>query len=172
MIDVAEIYSHRSLFLSIPAQGRTGKEADLFESAVMFVVVEVVGSRVVGYVKVWPVIVVVIGPHALHSKIVIRVIHSRLFRNVFEGSVATIAKKKVRFARQSPWTTLHRNSTEFAGLVVAAKYRKLVAVHRHVARDKKIHESVPIEVSPRCAGAEAANTQSCFFRDIFELAIP
>ena len=102
----------------------------------MFVVIEVIGPGIVGYIKIRPAVVVVVSPDSLHSEIMIRIVDSGLLGYIFKGPIAAVAKKKVGLARQSPRTALHWNATKPTGFFVAPKLWKFVGVDVHVARDE------------------------------------
>ena len=114
----------------------------------MFVVVEVVRAGVVGDVEVGPVVVVVVGPHALHAEVMIGIVDPGFLGNVFERAVAAIAEEKIGFARQSPGAALDGDAAKLAGLVVTAEHRQLVDVDEDVARDEQVDKSVAIEIAP------------------------
>src|SRR5882762_3726231 len=102
----------------------------------MFVVIEIIGPGIVGYIEIRPAIIVIVRPDSLHSEIMIRIVDAGLLGYIFEGSISAVAEKKIGFSRQSPRTALYRNAAEPAGFFVAPKLWKFVGVNIHVARDE------------------------------------
>src|SRR5437868_3885658 len=114
----------------------------------MVVMVKIVRTSVVGDVQIRPAVIVVIGPDSLHSEVVIGIVHARCFRNILESAISTVTEQEIRFARQSPGTTLHHDAPEAAKLVVTAEFRQLVNVDKDVSGHKKINVPIAIKVAP------------------------
>src|SRR5438132_3573036 len=69
VVVVTEIHSHVPKFQTFATQRNTGQQADVNEYAIMIVMIQIVGYRVVGDQEIGPAIVIVIGPH--HAQAVI-----------------------------------------------------------------------------------------------------
>jgi hypothetical protein len=64
------------LLLPVTTERRTRQQSNVLKCAVALVVVDVVGASIVGDVQVWPAIIVVVGPNALHPEVMIRIVYS------------------------------------------------------------------------------------------------
>src|SRR5882672_10229956 len=171
MIEVAEVYSHRALFLSFPAERRARKQAHLFECAVMFVVIEIIGTCVVSYVQVGPAVIVVVSPGGSQAVVFREVADSCLLGNVLKCPIAAIVEKEVRLALHSPWPALHQETLVAAIMLVAARFRKFVDVYVNIARHEQIDKTISIVVCPSCACCQPIYLQSSALGHVFEFAV-
>src|ERR1700724_567592 len=137
----------------------------------MVIVVEVVRTGVVRDIQIGPAIVVEVAPDALHAEVMLGVVNTGCFGDVLEGTIAAVAKQKIRFARKSPRSTLHHDPAETAKLIIAAEFRQLVDVNEYVPRHKKIDTPIAIEVAPSRSCAKSADRHTGFFGHVFKPAV-
>src|SRR5438105_4437928 len=104
MVHVAEIHAHGALLAAVGAERSARKQANILESSIVIVVVEIIRTRIVGYVQVRPTVIIVVTPHALHAEVVLGIVDSSCFGNILESAVAPVAEEEIGFARQSPGT--------------------------------------------------------------------
>src|SRR5271156_1382605 len=114
----------------------------------MLIAIQIIWSGVICYVKVGPAVVVVIAPGCAQTIIMMGIVHSSLFGNFLEGTIALVVKEQIRFAGHSPRTTLHQHSLEAAKSRIVAEDGKVIDIHVDIARDKKIDFAVAIVIAP------------------------
>ena len=157
---VAERYTHVGLLDSIFGDSYAGFVAELFEVAVAFVVVEVVGLAVVGYEEVKLAVVVEIGPNCGEAEETLRVVDACLFRDFGEGTVAIVVEEGVGIALESSRAALDGDLVVLAGFA-RAEERQVVHVEVDVVWDEEIDEAVAVIVAegeasgPACVFVEA-----------------
>src|SRR5437763_1850082 len=59
---IVPVHSHRALGLAITSEGSAGKHSDFLKRPIVQVVIEIVGTGIVGNVQVGPTVVVVVAP--------------------------------------------------------------------------------------------------------------
>src|SRR5579862_2684823 len=133
--------------------------------------VKIIRASVIGYVKVGPAVVIVIGPHTLHAKVVIGIVNAGLLRNILEGSITTIVKEEVRLSGKAPRSALHGNAAKAASLLIATEDRQLVHVHINVTGHEQVDLAVFVVIAPRRAGAETTDTNTGLLGYILKLAV-
>src|SRR6266576_76224 len=114
----------------------------------MLVAIQIVRASIIRYIKIGPAVVVVIAPHYSHSVVEMFIVHARFFRDVLEGSIASIVKQEIAFTLHTPLSALHQNATETAEFLVAAQFWKLIHIYVDVARNEQIYTAIAIVVSP------------------------
>src|SRR5437588_11724834 len=111
---VAPVHAHGSLLGAVSTQRGTREQSNIFEGSIVLVPIEKIRARIVGHVKVGPAVIVVVSPGRAQAVVVMGIVHSGFFRNLFKGTVTVVMKKQIGFARQSPGTALHQHSLEAA----------------------------------------------------------
>src|SRR6266446_5385747 len=139
VVIIAPVPSHVAELHPFAAKSHAGKHAHVRESAIVIVVVEVVGNGIVGDQEVRPAIVVVIDPHDAEAVVADLIMDAGFDGNFLKGAVATIVIQKIALAFESPGAALHQNAFEAAKLI-AAELRQIAHVQMGIARDVKINE--------------------------------
>src|SRR5712692_6342052 len=138
----------------------------------MVVVVKIVWAAVVGYIKIGPAIVVVVGPNGLHAKIGAGIIHSRLFRNILERAVSAIVKQKIALPAMAAAGAFHADSAKLAALALRVIGGEFVHVEIEIPGNEQVHVSVAVIIRPRRPHTVAADAHAGFFGYVLEFAVP
>src|SRR5216684_7645007 len=170
VVEIGEIHAHVAEFHAFAAERQAGEHADVRKGAVVVVVVEVVGNRVIGDEQVGPTIIIVVRPHHTQAVIADFVANAIFCRDFFKSAVATIVIEEVAFADEPPRAALHQD-TFVAAIFVATETRQVVHFHVRVAGDEEVHVAVAVVISPRRSGHEAAAADTGFFRDVLKFAV-
>src|SRR5579885_563859 len=111
---VADRHPHACLFGTVFTDGGTRFQPDFLEFSASLVLVQEVGSGVIGHKDIRTPGVVEIAPHNSQSVIATRVFHSGCPGEVAEGAIAIVVKKGIAGTLESPWTALHVDSLVLA----------------------------------------------------------
>ena len=166
MIDVRKIGGHVAHGFAIQAQRCAGQQSLVFESAIVFVAIEKIGTHVIGHEEIGPAVVVIIGPHNAHTQAFVWIADARFFRHIFKRSIAAIVIENVRLTFR--YRNLHLQSLVIEGIV--AGLRQMMNVCVHVSRYEQIQMAVAIVICEGRAYAEAATLHMRLLGNIFESA--
>ena len=72
-------HARRALLHAIAAEGYTGEQAEIFESSVVFIVIEKIRCRIVGHIKIRPADIVIVAPGRAQAIIMMRIVYSSFF---------------------------------------------------------------------------------------------
>src|SRR5439155_17486614 len=104
---VADRNAHRALLLAVFPYRDPGYQAGFLESSVSVVVVQKIGTTVVGHVQVWPAVAVCIRPNDAQAVPSLRVGDACLFGEVGEGPIAIVMEERITGAGKAPRSALH-----------------------------------------------------------------
>src|SRR5436305_2082757 len=135
---IPKIHTHRSQLLSIDAERGPRQQANLFERAVMFVVIKKVRPGIISYIQVRPAIIIVVSPDGSQAVAMPGIIHASLLRDLLERAIPPVVVQEIALAFHAPRPALHKNSFIPAKLLVAPKLRKPVDIQMDVPRDKQL----------------------------------
>src|SRR6266550_1232443 len=169
---VSPVHAHRSLLETIPAQCDAREHPYFFESAIMFVVVKVIRTGIIGDVQIRPAVAIVITPDDAQAVVAICILHSSFLRDIFKRAITTIVEKKIRLSQHPPGAALNQNAFEAAVLLVTAEGRQMIHIKVNIAGNVQVYTPVAVVIGPGRAGAESTNSQASFLSDIFKLAVP
>src|SRR5215469_8452348 len=161
---ITRIDAHARVRTSIAIQGATEGQGFVFESAVMLIDPELVGTQIVGDEDIGPAIAVEVG--AYHSQGAIELTaDSGTYRYVLEGAVAAVAKEAVCkwFERQWP-----------AVVQRAARSKTLFQVREtevDIVADEEIQPAVAVKINEGGAGAPTGSVGAALRGDIGKRAI-
>ena len=128
MIVIAPSHAHRSLRLACTTECDPGEHANISESSVMIVVVQVIGRGIIGYKQIGPAVIVVVTPDDTKAVVLVGVADSSLLRNFLESAVAFVVEEEIALTLHAPGAALHGHSLEVAKLA-AAKDGQMVHVN-------------------------------------------
>jgi hypothetical protein len=99
------------------------------------------------------------------------IVDASFLRNFFEGSIALVVEKQIRFSGHAPRAALHQNSLVPAEVRIVAKLRQVVDIDMHIARNEEVDMAIAIVICPSSTSAETARTHSGPCGYILELAV-
>ena len=130
-VKVAEIYTHSRALLAFKTECSASLQCNFFESAVVFIVVEIVRAAIVGDIEVRPAIVVVVRPEPLHAEVMAGITYPSFQGYIFKSAVTAVAKQEIRFAGVAPARTFHSDAAEVTQLTVVLS--ELVDIYLKIA---------------------------------------
>src|SRR5882672_4676124 len=163
-IEVSEVARHVAHFQARRIYRRAGDDADVFESAIMLVVVEIIRTHIVGDKKIGPAVVVVVAPDHAHAAAFLEIGNTGFFGYLFESTVAAIMKEERSFALLSR----HFHGQAFVVERHCAGLRKFMNVGMHIAGHEQIEASIAIVVGPCGSHAESSARYVSAFGDVLE----
>src|SRR5271157_1045947 len=163
--------AHAGLRLAIGAEGATSFDGDILELAVLFVLIERAGSRIVGHVNVGPAVVVEIGGEHAQAEGAFRAKNPGSLGNVGERAVAVVVVEDVL-----PTLETRRSTRDHRALVQAwARFRhgSRCQIEVNIVGDEKIQAAVAVIVNKGAAGvpSRALARHAGLFADVGERAV-
>ena len=116
MIVVSPSHAHRAERLPFTVECDACDHRIVGESAVVIVVIEMIGRRIVSDEQVRPSVVVVVAPGRPEPVIFFGIADASLFRDLFKRSIAAIVIEQVGLALHAPRSALHGRAFELAKL--------------------------------------------------------
>src|SRR5882724_1684748 len=145
--------AHAGLRFAVRPVGHAGFGCNFGECAVVIVLVEGGGGRIVGYVDVGPAIVVEIGGQHAEAVSAGRFQYAGFRRNIREGSIAVIVEQNIFAAIETRWAT--RDFQSFIETRAAFRRRDGLDVEIDVVGDEQVEMAVTVVVEEGAAGIPA-----------------
>src|SRR5229473_2372588 len=163
--------AHAGLGLAVGAESAARFQGDVYEGAVLFVLIQRAGGGVVGNVNVRPAIVVEISGEHAEAESAVSLEDAGFFADVGEGSVAVVVIENVLAAVESRRAAGDHDAFVEAG--TGFGNRRGLQVEIDVVGDEKIEVAVAIVVHESAAGvpALAVSGDAGFFADVCEGAV-
>src|SRR2546425_10566760 len=145
--------AHAGLGLAVGREGAAGLDGDVRERAVLFVLIERAGLRVVGDVDVGPAVVVEIGGENAEAEGAVGLQNTRGFGDIGEGAIAVVVIEDIFAARQAGRAAGDHDAFVEAGAGFGNGRRGEVEVN--VIGDEEIEAAVAVVVHEGAAGVPA-----------------
>ena len=149
-VEVSDGNAHAGLGLAVGRVGDAGLDGDVFEGAVLLVLVEGGGGGVVGDVDVGPAIVVEVGDADAEAIGADGVEDARFFGDVGEGAVAIVVVEDVFTTLQAGWAAGDLNA--FVGAAGGFGVGRGLDVEVDVVGDEEVEMAVAVVVEEGAAG--------------------
>jgi hypothetical protein len=114
VIVVAPGHAHGTECLALAVHGDAADHRVVGERAVVIIVIEVIGRRVVRHKQIRPAVVVVVTPDRAQTVVFIGIAHASFLRDFLERAIATIVVEQVGLALHAPGSALHGHALELA----------------------------------------------------------
>src|SRR6266436_6928487 len=168
---VAQGDAHVGLFGAVLADGYAGGVGDVFEMAVAFVSVEIVGLAIVGDKKIEAPVAVEIHPNGGETEAILGIGDSGGFGNIRKSAIAVVVVKVVGRTSKATRATLDVDALVLASFA-GAEDRKISKAEGGVMRYEKIGPAIAVVVAKCGAGCPAGVAgQACFLGDVGERTI-
>src|SRR6266404_6147147 len=116
VIVIAPGHAHGAERLPFTIQRDAADHGLVRERAVAIVVIEMIGSGVIGDEQIGPAVNVVVAPGRAQSVILFGIVNAGFLRDLFKGAVAAVVIEQIGFALHTPGPALHWCAFELAEL--------------------------------------------------------